>query len=52
MLYMNEKEVAILCFPTLNDQYDFVGFTGDDASAHEWCSDLFHYLWEKGRPIN
>jgi predicted transcriptional regulator len=52
MLYMNEKKVAILCFPTLNDQYDFVGFTGDDASAHEWCSDLFHYLWEKGRLIN
>ncbi len=52
MLYMNEKEVAILCFPTLNNQYDFVGFTGDDALAHEWCRNLFYHLWEKGRPIS
>jgi len=51
MLYMNEKEVAILCFPTLNNQYDFAGFTGDDPLAHGWCRDLFHHLWEKGRPI-
>ncbi len=51
MLYMNEKEVAILCFPILNNQYDFVGFTGDDPSAHEWCRDLFNVLWEKARQI-
>ncbi len=51
MLYMNEKEVAILCFPTLNNQYDFVGFTGDAPSAHEWCRELFYHMWEKGRPI-
>jgi predicted transcriptional regulator len=51
MLYMNEKEVAILCFPMLNNQYDFVGFTGDDPSAHEWCRDLFNVLWEKARRI-
>jgi len=51
MLYMNEKEVAILCFPSLNNQYDFAGFTGDDPLALGWCRDLFHHLWEKGRPI-
>jgi predicted transcriptional regulator len=52
MLYMNEKEVAILCFPTLNNRYDFVGFTGKDPVAHVWCRDLFYYLWEKGRQIS
>ncbi|MES0325663.1 MAG: ArsR family transcriptional regulator [Candidatus Bathyarchaeia archaeon] len=52
VLYMNEKEVAVLCFPTLNNQYDFAGFTGDDPSAHEWCRDLFRHLWEKGRSIS
>ncbi len=52
VLYMNEKEVAVLCFPTLNNQYDFAGFTGDDPSAHEWCRDLFRHLWEKGRLIS
>jgi predicted transcriptional regulator len=51
MLYMNEKEVAILCFPALNNRYDFVGFTGDDPKAHGWCRDLFHHLWGKGRQI-
>jgi len=51
MLYMNEKEVAILCFPALNNQYDFVGFTGDDPAAHEWCRNLFYLLWEKGRRV-
>ena len=52
MLYMNEKEVAILCFPTLNNRYDFVGFTGKDPTAHAWCRDLFYHLWEKGSRIN
>ena len=51
MLYMNEKEVAILCFPTLNNQYDFIGFTGKDSAAHAWCRDLFYHLWEKGKRI-
>ena len=52
VLYMNEKEVAVLCFPTLNNQYDFAGFTGDDPSAHEWCRDLFRHLWKKGHQIS
>ena len=51
MLYMNEKEVAILCFPTLDNRYDFVGFTGKNPAAHAWCTDLFYHLWEKGKRI-
>ena len=49
ILYMNEKEVALLSFPTLNGNYDYRGFTGTDPMAHEMCRDLFYYYWEQGR---
>ena len=52
ILYMNEKEVAILCFPTLNGDYDFIGFTSRDPESHEWCKDLFYHHWEKARRIH
>lgn len=48
ILYMSEKEVALLSFPTANGNYDFRGFTGTDPVALEWCKDLFFYYWEKG----
>jgi predicted transcriptional regulator len=47
ILYMNEKEVALLSFPTLNGNYDYRGFTSKDPEAHEWCRDLFYYYWDK-----
>lgn len=48
VLYMNEKEVALVSFPTLNGRHDFRGFTGSDSVAHEWCRDIFHYYWGLG----
>jgi len=48
ILYMNEKEVALLSFPTLNGNYDYRGFTGTDPVAHSWCRDLFYHYWERG----
>ena len=47
ILYMNEREVALLSFPTLNGNYDYRGFTSTDPVAHEWCRDLFHYYWDR-----
>ena len=47
ILYMNEKEVALLSFPTLNGNYDYRGFTSSDPMALEWCRDLFYYYWDK-----
>ena len=51
VLYMNEKEVAILGFPTTHGDYDFIGFTGTSPEAHEWCRDLFYHYWEQGKRI-
>ena len=51
VLYMNEKEVAILSFPTTQGNYDFIGFTGSDPEAHQWCKDLFYHYWEQGKRI-
>ena len=51
-IYMNEKEVAILCFPTINGDYDFIGFTSSDPESHEWCKDLFYHHWERARRIH
>jgi predicted transcriptional regulator len=51
VLYMNEKEVAILCFPTTLGDYDFRGFTSTDPDAHRWCRDMFYHFWEKGERV-
>lgn len=52
VLYMNEKEVAILSFPTGHGDYDFTGFTSTDKTAHKWCKDLFYHYWDKGKRIH
>ena len=49
ILYMNEKEVALLSFPTLNGNYDYRGFTSSDPMALEWCRDLFYYYWDRAQ---
>jgi len=46
-LWMSEKEVAILSFPTFDGKFDYLGFTSRDAMAHKWCNDLFRYYWER-----
>jgi len=46
-LYMSEKEVATLAFPTLDGKFDYLGFTSTDERVHKWCSDLFLHYWER-----
>jgi predicted transcriptional regulator len=46
-LYMSEKEVATLAFPTLDGKFDYLGFTSTDEQVHKWCSDLFQHYWER-----
>ena len=48
ILYMNEKEVGLLSFPSSSGKYDYRGFTSRDPAALEWCRDLFYYYWEQG----
>ena len=51
ILYMSEKEVALVCFPGLDGVFDFRGFGSKDAATHQWSLDLFQHYWEKGKPV-
>ena len=48
IMYMNEKEVAILAFPATTGEFDYLGFTSTDEETLEWCMDLHRYYWEQG----
>jgi predicted transcriptional regulator len=50
VLYMSEKEVAILTFPLEDGSFDFHGFSSDDPRTHEWCRSLFQHIWERAEP--
>jgi predicted transcriptional regulator len=49
IMYMSEKELALLSFPKRNAQFDFFGFTSSDEDALRWCRELFEHYWEKGK---
>lgn len=46
-LWMSEKEVAVMAFPTLDGKFNYLGFTSADERSHKWCSGLFQYYWER-----
>lgn len=50
-LYMTEKEVSALAFPTLDGKFDYLGFKSTDNQAHQWCKDLFNYYWNKAHSL-
>ena len=47
-MYMSEREVAILAFPTLAGEFDYLGFSSTDEKVLDWCKDLHSYYWERG----
>ena len=49
VLYMSEKEVAILAFPLQNGSFDLFGFATKDRRARKWCHDIFEYYWERAK---
>ena len=49
-LWMSEKEVAVVSFPTVEGRFDYKGFTSRDEDALRWCEELFHHHWERGEP--
>jgi predicted transcriptional regulator len=51
ILYLSEKDVALLCFPKVGGEFDFKGFAAGGEEAHKWCRDLFQYYWDKAKPI-
>jgi predicted transcriptional regulator len=46
LLWMSEKEVAIVALPKPDGSFDLLGFASKDQRAHKWCGDLFQYFWE------
>jgi predicted transcriptional regulator len=51
IMYMSEKEVAILTLPMTDGEFDFHGFTYGDEKMHRWCGDLFNHYWERSNTI-
>lgn len=49
-IYMNEKEVALLAFPDITGQFDYLGFSSTDPKVLEWCKELHEYYFEKAVP--
>ena len=49
-LWMSEREVAVVAFPTLDDRFDYTGFASRDVKTHKWCGDLFEFYWERAEP--
>ena len=47
-MYMNEKEVALLAFPTKTGEFDYLGFSSTDPKIVEWCKDIHSYYWNLG----
>jgi predicted transcriptional regulator len=48
-LWMSEKEVAMLSFPTFDGKEDYLGFRSKDDRVITWCDDLFKYYWERAK---
>jgi len=51
IIYMSEKEVALLCFPEADGRFDYMGFTSIDPDALVWCRDVFLHYWEQGTDV-
>jgi predicted transcriptional regulator len=50
VMYVSEKELALLSFPKRDDRFDFYGFTSTDEDTLGWCREIFEHYWEKGTP--
>ncbi len=51
ILYMSEKELALLCFPETDGRFDYMGFTSIDREALNWCKDVFLHYWNQGKDV-
>jgi predicted transcriptional regulator len=47
--YMNEREVALLAFPSEDGAFDYMGFASRDESFIDWCKDVHQYYWNLGK---
>ena len=50
LLWMSEREVAVVALPKPDGTFDSQGFASTDERAHKWCRDLFLQYWQKAEP--
>ena len=48
-MFMSEKEVALLSFPTNVGENDYIGFTSTDKAFRDWCLDLHQHYWNQAK---
>jgi predicted transcriptional regulator len=48
-ILMSEKELAILAFPNLRGEFDFMGFHSKDERVLNWSKALFSYYWRQAK---
>ncbi|MDH5792482.1 MAG: DUF1724 domain-containing protein [Candidatus Bathyarchaeota archaeon] len=50
LLWMSEREVAVIALPKPDGAFDSLGFASTDEMTHKWCRDLFLHYWQKAEP--
>jgi predicted transcriptional regulator len=48
-IFLSEKEVAGICFPDLEGNFDYLGFTTRSESALAWSKSVFSYYWDRAK---
>lgn len=48
-IFMSEKEVALLAFPSIIGEFEYIGFTSNDEDFREWCFDVHQYYWNQAK---
>ena len=49
-LYMSDKEIGGLAFPTHDGRLDYMGFIAGDEKSHKWCEGVFRHYWGMAKP--
>ncbi len=48
VIVLSEKEAAIF-LPNTDGRIDYIGFTGNDPTFHQWARELFLHHWENAK---
>lgn len=49
-IYMSDKEIEGLAFPTHDGRLDYIGFIANDDKSHNWCEGVFRHYWGIAEP--
>ncbi len=49
VVIMSENE-ALVSFPAIDGQMDYLGFSVIQEESHVWCQEVFQFFWDKAMP--